>query len=147
MKLFFVLSFVVLSSQAMSAEVLLKLSRGSGFSPFPRSTSLVITDSGEVFKHISERRLVRKVAVAQLSPVALSTLKEKIESIADDAVLINIDAKRPPCMDAPSTSLKVNKGGKEIEIAAVRSCQRHQSEDLETEDLLALAQSFDYLSE
>ena len=112
-KLFFVLSFVVLSSQAMSAGVLLKLSRGSGFSPFPRSTSLVITDTGEVFKQISERRLVRKVAVAQLSPVALSTLKEKIETIADDAVLINIDAKRPRCMDAPSTSLKVNKGGKE----------------------------------
>jgi hypothetical protein len=146
MKSFLILFSIVLSSQAMSSEVLLKLSKGSGFGPIPRSSTLIVTELGQVTLLSSERRLVRKTEIAKLSKEAIESLKEKIETIDDAGILKNLDEKKPRCMDAPSTNLTVNKGGKEIVISAIRSCQRFQTSDLETNALTSLMQSFNYLT-
>ncbi len=147
MKFFILLSAITLSAQVMSAEVLLKYNQGSGFGPFVSSSSLTITEDGQVTKMISQARAVRRINIGKLSANVVANLKDKIETIADNGKLINLDAQRPGCMDAPSTSLIVNKGGKEITIAAWRNCQRHQTKDLEVKSLTSLAESFDYIAE
>jgi hypothetical protein len=147
MKLFILLSVITLSTQVMSAEVLLKLQRGSGFGPVVSHSSLTITEDGQVTKMISQAGSVRKVSIGKLSANVVANLKDKIETIADNGKLINLDAQRPRCMDAPSTSLTVNKGGKEITISAWRMCQRFETKDLETKSLKSLAESFDYIAE
>jgi len=147
MKLLILLSTIALSSEVMSAEFLLKFTQGSGFGPFVSRSDLTVAEDGTISKFISQARSVKMVKVGKLSSTAVATLKDKIETIADNGKLINLDAQKPGCMDAPSTSLIVNKGGKEITIAAWRNCQRFQTNDLETKSLSSLAQSFDYLAE
>lgn len=147
MKTFILFSAIVLSSQAMSSEVLLNFTRGSGFGPTVSRSSLVVTSDGEVTKKFTQLRLVRSNKIGKLTANAVANLKDKIETIADEGKLINLDAKRPQCADAPSSSLIVNKGGKEIVIAARRACQNHETKDLETKALLNLVQSFEYIAE
>ncbi len=147
MKSLIILSAMVISTQVMSAEALLKFNQNSGFGPIVSNSSLIVFEDGQVTKMISQARAVRRVTIGKLSANAVANLKDKIETIADAGKLINLDAKKPRCMDAPSTSLTVIKGGKEIKIAAWMSCQRYETQDGETSNLKSLAESFDYIAE
>ncbi len=146
MKAVLLASLLTISSQAFSAEILLKITTGSGFSPVPRSTSLVITEDGKVTQYETERKLVTKTEIAKLSTGAVENLVSKIETVQDDVKLVDIDAKKPRCMDAPSTSLVLNKGGKSIEVYAVRSCHRFFATSPEVERIVNLVKGFQYLT-
>lgn len=146
MKSFLVLAAILLSSEAMSSEVLLKLSRGSGFSPIPTRTVVTISENGQIVVAKTVRNTTTKEVLGKLSVKAVESLKDKIEEIADDAVLVDLDAKKPRCMDAPSTEIAVTKGSKEIVIAAKRSCHRFEVEAYEASNLSKLIESVATLS-
>lgn len=146
MKFISLLSILVISTSAMSSELLLRYRTGSGFSPVPRSSTIQITDDGKVTLLETERKLSHKTEIATLTESSLENLKAKIETIDNSTTLIDIDASKPRCMDAPSSSLIVAKGGLEVEIYAKRSCHRYFAKDAEVEKLVNLVFSFQYLT-
>lgn len=133
-----------ISSQTFAAEKLITLTRGSGFSPVPRSIELSIEDNGKIISKTTTRGTSSSLLLGTLSKTAVANLKDRIELIDDNAVATNLDANRPRCMDAPSTRVVVNKGGKEIRISAKVSCQRFEVEG--TSDLTSLITGLETLS-
>ncbi len=146
MKSLLVLATVLVSSQAMSAEVLLKFTKGSGFGPFPMSTTVEVKDNGEITRTSKFQNKTEKSVTGKLSASTVQVIKDRIEMIADDAKLVDLDAKKPRCMDAPSSRTSVNKGGKEIQIAGVSNCHRLAVEGSPAEALANVVEAFVYIS-
>lgn len=67
-------------------------------------------------------------------------LKTKIEAIEDDAKLVDPNSKASRCMDVPSNSIVVNKGGKDITIYLRASCHTSKVENYNAEDIAYLIQ-------
>lgn len=143
MKNIFMATLLVLSTNAFSAEFLIKLSRIPGFSPNPTASDLTINDRGQITYRIANNKGTTTTKLGVLSDAALTKLKDKIELIADNAKLENLDANRPRCMDAPSTRILVNKGGKEITISSKVACRRSAVSG--TEELANLVVSLETL--
>ena len=146
MKSLFVLAAIVMSSQAMSAETLLKYTKGSGFGPFPMSTTVEVKDNGEISRTHRFQNKIEKSVTGKLSAATVQIIKDRIETITDEAKLVDLDAKKPRCMDAPSTRIAVNKGGKEIQISGFSNCHRLAVQESAAEALTKVAESFEYIS-
>lgn len=146
MKSILVLATIVMSSQAMSAEVLLNYTKGSGFSPVPTSTNVVVKGNGEIVRTSKMGNKVEKTVVGKLSTATVQIIKDRIEMISDDAKLIDLDANKPRCMDAPSSTIYANKGGKEIQIARISGCHRFAVKESAAEALTKVVDSFVYIS-
>lgn len=146
MKSLIVFAAIAMSSQAMSAEVLLKYTKGSGFGPFPMSSTVEVKDNGEITRTSKFQNKTEKSVVGKLTASTIQNIKDKIETIADDAKLVDLDAKKPRCMDAPSTRISVIKGGKEIQIAGVSNCHRLAVQESTAEALAKAVEGFVYIS-
>ncbi len=146
MKSLIVLAAIAMSSQAMSAEVLLKHTKGSGFGPFPMSTTVEVKDNGEITRTSKFQNKTEKSVVGKLSASTVQVIKDRIEMISDEAKLIDLDAKKPRCMDAPSSRVSVNKGGKEIQIAGVSNCHRLAVQESTAEALTKLVEGLVFIS-
>jgi hypothetical protein len=144
MKNLIVLSVMALSLSANAGE-LITLSRSSGFSPRPQSTKLTIDESGSIVRVVQTQREVTKETLGKLSANAVQSLKDKIESIDDNAKPVDPNPKAPRCMDAPSSSITVNKGGKSIVISSRASCHTSTVNDGNAVDLASLISSLDRL--
>jgi hypothetical protein len=140
MKLIALFSLMTLSTFA-SADVLVKYTSGSGFSPVPSSVSVEISDNGKVVATTFKGQSKEKSTIATLSATAVQSLKDKIESFEDNSKLIDLDAKKPRCMDAPSSTVSINKGGKSIDISARSACHTFKVENAYTDNLTNLIQS------
>ncbi|MFA6236938.1 MAG: hypothetical protein WC635_06385 [Bacteriovorax sp.] len=146
MKSLLVLSVMALSLSANAASTaLITLTKSSGFSPRPQSVVLTISENGSVVKSVRTTKDATKETLAKLSANAVAALKDKIESIEDDAKLVDPNPKAPKCMDAPSTSVSVNKGGKEITLYVRASCHTSQVENGNADALIDLVTAFSSL--
>ena len=56
-----ILTAIVMSGTAMSAEVLLKYTKGSGFSPRPSTTILEVKDNGEITRVTQSQNKSEKI--------------------------------------------------------------------------------------
>lgn len=121
MKNLVILSVMALSLSAGAAD-LLTLTRNSGFSPVPGESKTSINENGKIVRVKRIRAAVTKENLGQLSAAALQTLKDKIEEIDDNAKVIDPKPNAPRCMDAPSSSVAINKGGKVITLRESYSC-------------------------
>lgn len=146
MKSLMVLAAIAMSSQAMSAEVLLKHTKGSGFGPFPTLITLEVKDNGEITRTSKVQNKIEKSVVGKLSASTVQVIKDRIEMISDEAKLIDLDAKKPRCMDAPSSRVSVNKGGKEIQIAGVSNCHRLAVKESTAEALAKVVEGLVFIS-
>jgi hypothetical protein len=144
MKNLIVLSVMVLSLSASAGE-LITLSKSSGFSPRPQSVKVTIEESGSIVRAIHTQGNLKKETLGKLSANAVQSLKDKIESIDDNAKPVDPNPKAPRCMDAPSSSITVNKGGKNILISSRASCHTSTVNDGNAVDLASLISSLDRL--
>lgn len=146
MKNLLIISALALSFSATAASTnLITLKKSSGFSPRPQSVQIVISDNGTIVRTISTTKDVTKETLGKLSVNVVSAIKDKIESIDDNAVLVNPNPKAPKCMDAPSSSVSVNKGGKEITIKRRASCHTSTVESYQADNLINLISAFETL--
>lgn len=146
MKSLLIMTALTISISAnATSTALVTLKMNSGFSPRPQSVQLTISDDGSVVKTIHTQREVTKETFAKLSANSISSIKDKIEKIDDNAKLIDPNPKAPKCTDAPSSSVAVNKGGKEITVKTRASCHTSQVESLEAEQLIDLVTVFNTL--
>lgn len=146
MKAIFLMTILSLSSNAFSAEFLVKLTRASGFSPIARSSQLIISEEGKITSVVNVQSKITKSAVGTLSAKTLANLKDTIERVADDAVLVDLDAKRPQCADAPGRRVEINKGGKTLIVSAVRNCHKYEVAGADASNLSKLAESLDSIA-
>lgn len=146
MKSIFVLAAIVMSSQAMSSEVLLKYTKGSGFGPFPSTKTLEVKDNGEITRTNKFQNKIEKTQVGKLSAATVQVIKDRIENVSDNAKLVDLDANKPRCMDAPSTRISVNKGGKEIQISGYSNCHRLEVQETVATEISKLVAALEYFS-
>ena len=144
MKNLIVLSAMALSLSASAGE-LITLSRSSGFSPRPQSTKLTIDESGSIVRAVRTLGDLKKENLGKLSASAIQSLKDKIEAIDDNAKLVDPNPKAPRCMDAPSTTVTINKGGKDIVISSIVSCHTSTVDDGNAVELANLISSLETL--
>jgi hypothetical protein len=144
MKNLLIVSAFVLSFGA-SAGDLLTLSTGSGFGPHVFSSKVSISETGSITRSVQSAGETKKETLGKLSTSAVQGLKDKIETIADNAKLVDPNPKAPKCMDAPSSSVSVNKGGKVITIALRANCHNSAVEDLYSSNLVDLIQGLSSL--
>lgn len=143
---FALISLLALSTQAFSAEYLVKYVRGGGFAPVAMNLEVSVLENGKVVAVNKRGTVVSKTLVATLSPAGLQNLKDKIEQVPDNTKLVDLDPNRGRCMDAPSTRVTINKGGKEIAVSSVVNCKRFAAQDSYAVELSKLAESFVLLS-
>ncbi|MBC7712078.1 MAG: hypothetical protein H7177_01980 [Rhizobacter sp.] len=144
MKNLLILSALALSFSATASD-LVTLSSGSGFGPRVQSSKLTISENGSIVRVIQTQREVTKETIGKLSANAVASLKEKIELIEDNAQLVDPNPKAPKCMDAPSSSVEVNKGGKDITISLTASCHTSAVQNYNAQDITSLIQGLDKL--
>lgn len=147
MKSLLIIAALTLSSQVMSSEVLVKLHRGGGYSPLITSIVVEISEKGEITRTRTVKTTPVKKVIGKISANALQVLKDRIEIVDDNVKLIDFDAKKPRCMDAPSSSITINKGGKEIKIGGKSGCHKLGTEDYSANDIANLIQSVEFLGE
>jgi hypothetical protein len=143
---FTLIALLALSSQAFSAEYLLKMTKGGGFAPIAMSKEVVVTEAGKIVATERRGTQITKTVIGSLSAAGLQILKDKIEEVPDTTKVVDLEPNRPGCMDAPSTRISINKGGKDIEIAAVRACKKFAAAGSFTAELTKVAESFYFLS-
>lgn len=146
MKNLLILTALALSFSASAADTtLLMLKRSSGFSPRPQAIHITISENGSIVRTVSTMREVTKETLGKLSVNAINSIKDKIETIDDNAVLVNPNPKAPKCMDAPSTTVAVNKGGKQITLKLRASCQTSTVDSVGADQLINLITAFETL--
>jgi hypothetical protein len=144
MKILIILSVMALSLSAGAAD-LLTLTQGSGFSPIPSSSQVSVSENGKIIRFKRVRAAVTKETLGQLSATTVQSLKDKIEGIDDNAKLVDPNPKAPKCMDAPSSSITINKGGKEITISARSSCHTSTVEATNAYSLISIIEGLSSL--
>lgn len=128
MKNLVILSIMALSLSAGAAD-LLTLKGNSGFSPVAFSNQVSVNETGKIIRVKRVGGTATREVLGQLSANSVQSLKDQIEGIADNAKLVDPNPKAPKCMDAPSSSISVNKGGKEITLTERASCHTSTVED------------------
>lgn len=124
MKLLAMISLLALSSNTFAADYLLKMNYGSGFSPVKIGTELIVSETGKVVKtkwygNTKETKLIKT-----LSPNTIQAIKDDISTIRSNAKLIDLDANKPRCMDAPSKTYRLMKEDKEVVFALYSGCHK-----------------------
>ena len=124
MKLLTFISLLSLSANSFAADYLLKFNYGSGFSPVKIGTELTVSETGKVVKtkwygNTKETKLVKT-----LSPNTIQAIKDDITSIKSNAKLVDLDANKPRCMDAPSKTYRLMKEDKEVVFALYSGCHK-----------------------
>ena len=146
MKNFLVLSIMTISFAASASDTtLLSLRTAGGFTRNGFSSQIAVLENGDVVKTVTTFREATRQTVAKLSQNSVDSLKEKIAAIEDDAKLVDPNPKAPRCMDAPGTSVEVNKGGKSIKIEQRMFCHTLKVETSEADALRSLIEGLNSL--
>src|SRR4051812_1642139 len=110
MKSLLILAALAVSSSAFSSEALLKLTRHSGFAPRPFSSTLSVYETGKVELVVTRgNNDITKTEMQDLSPNTIQAIKDNIEAVKVKTPLIDLEAKKPKCLDAPSSEVKITK--------------------------------------
>ncbi len=126
MKSIVLMATLVLSANAFSGEALIKFTRGSGFAPIPYSSVLSVYETGKVEVVTTRGTTKTKTQLEDLSPNTVQEIKDNIEAVKAKDVIVDLDANKPRCMDAPSSRIIITKNKKEVMIASFASCHRNQ---------------------
>lgn len=102
MKSILIAATFVLSTSAFSGEFLLKLTRHSGFSPIPFSSVTSVLETGKVEVLTTRGTVAKKTVLTTVSPNVVQEIKDNIEALNAKDALVDLDANKPKCMDAPS---------------------------------------------
>lgn len=124
MKSLVMVSLLTLSANTFAADYLLKFNYGSGFSPVKIGTELTVSETGKVVKtkwygNTKETKLIKT-----LSPNTIQAIKDDISAIKSTAKLVDLDANKPRCMDAPSKTYRMMKEDKEVVFSLYSSCHK-----------------------
>lgn len=143
MKSLIVLATLALSASAFSSEALLTLTRHSGFSPIPFSSVLSVYETGKV-DLVTTRGVVKKgTNLNAVSPNTVQDIRDNIDAVNAKDALVDLDANKPRCMDAPSQVYTIKKNNKEIEIGRNFSCHRVQMKSKAAAALIKTIQDID----
>lgn len=143
MKSILILAALV-STSAFSSEALLKLSRHSGFSPRPYSSVLSVYETGKVDLVITRgNNDITTSELKDLSPNTIQKIKDSIEAINVKSPLVDKEANKPKCMDAPSSNVTVLKNKKEVTIGYYASCHRSEMQTKAAASLIKTIQTID----
>jgi len=126
MKSLLILATVAFSASAFSSEALIKFTRGSGFAPIPYSSVLSVYETGKVEVVVTRGVKTTKTQLEDLSPNTIQEIKDNIDAVKAQDAIVDLDANKPRCMDAPSSRILITKNKKEVMIASFASCHRNQ---------------------
>jgi hypothetical protein len=138
MKSLLIISAIAMSFNSFAGEYLLKETFGSGFSPVPMGRVTSILETGKVTEVKTVKGKKSAVVLKVLSPNTIQEIKDAIDDLKSTDTLVDLDANKPRCMDAPSTTLTVLKGKKEIVISARHSCHTEVVKSKAAEKLISL---------
>ncbi|MEQ1878652.1 MAG: hypothetical protein ABL958_18560 [Bdellovibrionia bacterium] len=138
MKLIALLLTISFNAQAAETYVA-RLVNHAGFSPRPQTITAEIARNGVVTYKVEDLRARTAVTttVAHIMPDQVKKLLAAASRLDKDMV-IDLDAAKPICMDAPSRRLTVlDKTGQPFEIAGWRGCHRFEIPDNADSALIA----------
>jgi hypothetical protein len=146
----FVLSFLVcaLSLPAFATDVLISFGEHDGFIRHPLIKALTISTDGSVVVEVREVSggVIRNELTIQLAPTALQKLKRLIDGLPPEAKLVDLDANKPRCMDAPSQQIAVYTQGQQRVTYFWASCHASALENNAADELNSLVKSLVWLS-
>lgn len=143
MKTLFLIAAMTFSASAFSAEALLKLTRHSGFAPIPFGSILSVYETGRVELLTTKGMVQTKTRLPDVSPNTIQDIKDNIQDIKVREALVDLDSKKPRCMDAPSSKIIIRKNQKEVLIASFAFCHRTQMLSKAAAALIQTAQEID----
>lgn len=142
-------TLVILSAMSLSlsagATDLITLTRSSGLSTIPTSSQVSVNENGKIIRVKRIRAVVTKETLGQLSATTVQSLKDNIEGIDDNAKLVDQNPKAPKCMNSPSATITVNKGGKEITLSTKNSCHTSTVDDAIAYSLISAIEGLSFL--
>lgn len=132
---FLIASSFLASSLSVNAADLLTYTQHSGFSPVAFSVKVAVSEEGKITRVRTQGTKVTKENLGVLSSTAVQSLKDKVGAIDDDAKLVDSNPSAPKCMDAPSSSISVNKSGKVITLKSNALCHTSVVKSIPANDL------------
>jgi hypothetical protein len=150
-----ILAVLFLSSLSFAKTapgVLISFSSGGGFTRFPMSTKVTISENGKVestrLYGKSANEVAHKELVAIISHEAIENLEKKIEAIDSKAKLVDPDQEGPRCMDTPVTRISIVKEDRtEITISLEQTCHQSLLEKNQGSELIQIINTFVNLSD
>jgi hypothetical protein len=143
MKSLLLVATLTLSFNAFSSDSLIKLSKNSGFSPVPSSSVLSITETGKASLVSYRGTAVIKTELKDLSPNDIQTIKDNVDTLNAKDKLVDPEAKKPKCTDAPSWQVSVTKNEKDVTIAYNNSCHTTKMKSKAATNLINLILTID----
>lgn len=148
-----VFAFAISSLTAFAAEqtrlpsnVIAQVRTAGGFSPVPQESGLRIFADGTVVT-FNRNSNPQQVVIARLTEKKVADLRAATDHLRISR-LVNLDAGRPICMDAPGTEYAFNtsRAGAMV-IARVIGCQRHADQDFSAAQLAEVLKGLQALAE
>lgn len=136
-------AFSAFSTSAFSAEALLKLTRHSGFAPIPFGSVVSVYETGRVELLTVKGMVQTKTRLPDVSPNTIQDIKDNIQDIRVKDALVDLESKKPKCMDAPSSKIFIRKNQKEVLIASYAFCHKAQMLSKAAAALIKTAQEID----
>lgn len=138
MKSMIALGLLVTLTSANASEFLLKKAVRPGFMPNPTYTETTITESGKV-KLLTQTHSTKSLkTVKEISPNQVQKIKDLIDAVNPKLKVIDLDANKPRCMDAPSRTYSITKNDKEVVIGGWSGCHRSQMNSKAAQELIKI---------
>jgi hypothetical protein len=149
MKTLFILTAWALSFSVNAADLaLIKFSKSFVFTPNPQSLEISVLKNGTILKvvtyHYDSEQNTQEI-LGHLSAYSLNALNYKIARISAEGKLVDPNANEPFCMDAPSSSVVIEKNGKEMTIVTHAGCHTFAVEEYQARQLADFIEAFEIL--
>ena len=138
------IALALLTIPTANAATLIKADRMPGFERMPQHREFVLDSSGKMTLTIEGFRDQKKEVevLGQLSKKVVARIATRIDELAEKSELVDPRKGEPMCMDAPSFSVSVFKGEKEIVIERRAGCHSAQINDYGVDELTGMANLF-----
>ncbi len=138
MKSIIALSMLFSLASINASEFLLKKAVRPGFMPNPTYTETTILETGKV-KLLTRTHAKQSLkTIKEISPNEVQKIKDLIAKVNPKAKVVDLDANKPRCMDAPSKTYSITKDDQEVVIGGWSSCHRSQMNSKAAQELIKI---------
>jgi hypothetical protein len=137
MKSIILAATLAISTGAFAGGTLVKMKNHSGFGPKVYSSEISINENGKIVQVMNRGNEVETTELKTVSPNTIQSIKDDIESINAKDKLIDRDAGKPRCMDAPSSSISIIKNRKEVDVREKSLCHTFEMKSKAAQHLLS----------
>lgn len=125
MKLILIAFAFMYNCLAFSADVIVQYKMSGGFVQNPSLLTVSLLSDGTIVKEIQSPQSSVKLSkeiVAKISGSALLNVQREINRIPYKTPLVDLDAKKPKCLDAPTSQIAIVNNGQSLVTYLRSSC-------------------------